>query len=93
TAFGDGAFYAEAYLNTDDSAPASSDALEHAYNMDVTAARPEDLDEDRWHWWPIDAWLEDVRSRREGVALRAIEETLAAKGGHELRARGSVEVR
>jgi hypothetical protein len=86
--FGEGADFAEAYINTDDATPSSSEALDHAYSIDVTGARPDSYDEDRWHWWPIDAWLEALE--RDEEVRRRIERAAEGEDLHEIYPRGDV---
>lgn len=80
--FGQGAAVAESYYNSDDPAPTTNEPLEHARNVDVTALRPGDLDEDSWHWWPIDAWLELLDSPREGVGLDIVRRAVEGRDVH-----------
>lgn len=74
--FGKGADVAQTYLNSDDSAPSTNDAPAETYTIDVTQLRPDDYPEDRWHWWPIDAWQHLLlNSSREDVGLHALEQS------------------
>lgn len=68
--FGRDALIAQSFYNTDDNVPTTNAPLRHAHNVDVTALRPEDWAEDRWHWWPIEAWVARVESGDEDEALR-----------------------
>lgn len=87
--FGEGADFAESYLNSDDGAPLTNDSLGQAHTIDVTHLRPADLPEERWHWWPIDAWLS---LERHDAGVQMIERALLDPCLHEDFERGTTRV-
>ncbi len=64
--FGQGADFAEAYINTDDPVPSTNGFLRKAHNFDVTALAPASLTGSDRHWWPVYYYLESIG--KEGVA-------------------------
>ncbi|MCX8044634.1 MAG: alpha/beta hydrolase [Desulfobacterota bacterium] len=58
--FGEGADFAEAYLNTDDPVPSTNSSLSHAHNFDVTALAPDLLSSRDRHWWPVLFYIESI---------------------------------
>ncbi len=69
--FGEGADFAESYLNTDDPAPSTSEPLDHAHTFDVTGVRPDSVDAADGHRWPI-TWYQSTWTDGElGAALSA----------------------
>ncbi|MBL91792.1 MAG: hypothetical protein CMH56_08295 [Myxococcales bacterium] len=77
--FGRHADYAENFMNVDDPVPSTNNLLEHAHNFDVTALRPDDYDNTKTHWWPVDYYRESVANdERVGYAhsQTALEEGL-----------------
>ncbi|MCX5902493.1 MAG: hypothetical protein NTV89_03275 [Proteobacteria bacterium] len=51
--FGEGADFAEAYINTSDPAPSTNGMLRNAHNFDVTGEAPATLTGRDLHWWPV----------------------------------------
>ncbi len=60
--FGRCADRAEAYINTDDSAPATNRELRHARTIDVTAAPQRAKYDGGGHRWPVQYYLEAIES-------------------------------
>lgn len=63
--FGEGADFAEAYINTDDPVPSTNDPLTKAHNFDVTARAPAELSDRDRHWWPVYFYLESIEKEGE----------------------------
>jgi hypothetical protein len=63
--FGEGADFAEAYINTDDPVPSSNDPLNKSHNFDVTAQAPESLSDRDRHWWPVSFYIESIEKEGE----------------------------
>jgi pimeloyl-ACP methyl ester carboxylesterase len=63
--FGPCSHYAEAYINTDDNAPTTDTPMPGMFTIDVTSARPNDYNSDRYHWWPVDAWLRSIETSHD----------------------------
>jgi len=63
--FGQGADFAEAYINTDDPVPSSNGTLSKAHNFDVTAQAPASLVGADRHWWPVYFYLESIDKEGE----------------------------
>ena len=79
--FGRCADYAEAYINTDDPAPATRAPLRHAWNLDVTHAPERANYGGGGHRWPVQYYLD----RLTATGLAAVERD------HGTRPRGAVE--
>jgi len=58
--FGEGADFAEAYINTDDPVPSTDGNLRKAHNFDVTAEAPSTLSDRDRHWWPVYFYIESI---------------------------------
>jgi pimeloyl-ACP methyl ester carboxylesterase len=58
--FGQGADFAEAYINTDDPVPSTNGNLRKAHNFDVTARAPASLSDRDRHWWPVSFYIESI---------------------------------
>jgi hypothetical protein len=71
--------YAEAFINTDDPAPATNGFLEQAWNVDVTAAGRQSAFAGGGHRWPVQFYLEQLRPSDLGMP-----------GSHTDRPRGQV---
>jgi len=92
--FGEGADFAEAYINTDDPVPSTNGAMSQAHNFDVTAKAPDFFAGAERHWWPVDFYRESIQAQTEGagypLALMATGD--GAPADHEQFPRGATTI-
>jgi hypothetical protein len=81
--FGRCADYAEAFINTDDPAPATDRPLAQAWNVDVTAAGHAARFDGGGHRWPVRYYLEQLGA--SDIEAFAANEPAHARGAVELR--------
>ncbi len=88
--FGEGADFAEAYINTDDPVPSTNGALDKAHTFDVTAQAPQSLSGRDRHWWPVYFYIEsiDTEDMQFGYPLSLMATGESAPTTHEQFPRG-----
>jgi len=92
--FGEGADFAEAYINTDDPVPSTNSPLQQAHNFDVTARAPELLSGAQRHWWPVDFYRQSILSEggEPGYPLALMATGEGAPADHDDFPRGQTTV-